>query len=117
MFSKRKTQSPKKTKKKKQKKTKKAKQNKKRHPQPREGGDEILSKLQLSQRETERQREREIHHKIALATSSNLSQLHRILANFIESSHYSGKSMVTDLPHQVIFNLYYTNQIHHSLLY
>ena len=96
-----------KTNKKKKKKTKKAKQNKKRHPQPREGGDEILSKLQVFHRETERER----------SITNSRWQLHRILANFIESSHYSGKSMVTDLPHQVIFNLYYTNQIHHSLLY
>ena len=98
-----------------QKQKQKTKQNKKRHPQPREGGDEILSKLQLFHREKERQRDRERERERSITNSR--WQLHRILANFIESSHYSGKSMVTDLPHQVIFNLSYTNQIHHSLLY
>ena len=42
-----------------QKQKQKTKQNKKRHPQPREGGDEILSKLQLFHREKERERDRD----------------------------------------------------------
>ena len=42
-----------------QKQKQKTKQNKKHHPQPREGGDEILSKLQLFHREKERHRDTE----------------------------------------------------------